>query len=109
MSLSSVRAQPQPSPLSPAGETSSRTAGEIERWLASYLIKNVGLDAASLDRGESFASLGLDSLETEMLLGRLYRKHGGELTRVSVETSAPVGAFTGWTPARTVTQWALTR
>ncbi|AQX14779.1 precorrin-6Y C5,15-methyltransferase [Tessaracoccus lapidicaptus] len=49
------------------------------------------------------------TLETEMLLGRLYREHGGELTRVSVETSAPVGAFTGWTPARTVTQWALSR
>ncbi len=48
------------------------------------------------------------TLETEMLLGRLYREHGGELTRVSVETGAPVGAFTGWTPARTVTQWALT-
>jgi precorrin-6Y C5,15-methyltransferase (decarboxylating) len=49
------------------------------------------------------------TLETEMLLGRLYRVHGGELTRVSVETSAPVGAFTGWTPARAVTQWALRR
>ena len=49
------------------------------------------------------------TLETEMLLGRLYREHGGELTRVSVETSAPVGAFTGWTPARAVTQWSLTR
>ena len=49
------------------------------------------------------------TLETEMLLGRRYQEHGGELTRVSVETSAPVGAFTGWTPARTVTQWALTR
>ncbi len=49
------------------------------------------------------------TLETEMLLGQLYREHGGELTRVSVETSAPVGAFTGWTPARTATQWALTR
>lgn len=49
------------------------------------------------------------TLETEMLLGGLYREHGGELTRVSVETSAPVGAFTGWTPARAVTQWALRR
>lgn len=49
------------------------------------------------------------TLETEMLLGRLYQEHGGELTRVSVETGAPVGTFTGWTPARAVTQWALTR
>jgi precorrin-6Y C5,15-methyltransferase (decarboxylating) len=49
------------------------------------------------------------TLETEILLGRRYQEHGGELTRVSVQTSAPVGTFTGWAPARTVTQWALTR
>jgi precorrin-6Y C5,15-methyltransferase (decarboxylating) len=48
------------------------------------------------------------TLETETLLARLHREHGGELTRISVETTAPVGTFTGWTPARTVTQWALT-
>ncbi|MGN6130156.1 MAG: precorrin-6y C5,15-methyltransferase (decarboxylating) subunit CbiE [Nocardioidaceae bacterium] len=49
------------------------------------------------------------TLETEMLLGRRYQEQGGELTRISVETTAPVGTFTGWTPARTVTQWALRR
>lgn len=49
------------------------------------------------------------TLETEALLGRLYHEHGGELTRISVETSRPVGTFTGWTPARTVTQWELRR
>ena len=49
------------------------------------------------------------TLETETLLARLYQQHGGELTRISVETTAPVGTFTGWTPARAVTQWALTR
>ena len=49
------------------------------------------------------------TLETEQLLGRLYQEHGGELTRISVETTAPVGTFTGWTPARAVTQWALSR
>ena len=48
------------------------------------------------------------TLETEQLLARLYQEHGGELTRISVETTAPVGTFTGWTPARAVTQWALT-
>lgn len=48
------------------------------------------------------------TLETEQLLARLYGAHGGELTRISVETAAPVGTFTGWTPARSVTQWALT-
>lgn len=46
------------------------------------------------------------TLETEQLLARLYAEHGGELTRIAVETAAPVGTFTGWTPARAVTQWA---
>ncbi|WP_244927982.1 precorrin-6y C5,15-methyltransferase (decarboxylating) subunit CbiE [Nocardioides sp. W7] len=49
------------------------------------------------------------TLETEHLLADAYRHHGGELTRIAVETAAPVGTFTGWTPARTVTQWSLTR
>lgn len=49
------------------------------------------------------------TLETEVLLGQLHREHGGELNRISVETTAPVGTFTGWTPARAVTQWALRR
>lgn len=48
------------------------------------------------------------TLETETLLAQLYAEHGGELTRISVAHAAPIGAFTGWTPARTVTQWAVT-
>jgi precorrin-6Y C5,15-methyltransferase (decarboxylating) len=48
------------------------------------------------------------TLETEALLARTYADHGGELTRLSVEHAAPIGGFTGWTPARTVTQWAVT-
>ncbi|MBB6120958.1 precorrin-6y C5,15-methyltransferase (decarboxylating) subunit CbiE [Nocardiopsis algeriensis] len=47
------------------------------------------------------------TLETEQLLADAYRRHGGELTRIAVETTAPIGTFTGWTPARTVTQWFL--
>jgi precorrin-6Y C5,15-methyltransferase (decarboxylating) len=47
------------------------------------------------------------TLETESLLADAYRTHGGELTRLAVETTHPVGAFTGWTPLRTVTQWSL--
>jgi precorrin-6B C5,15-methyltransferase / cobalt-precorrin-6B C5,C15-methyltransferase len=47
------------------------------------------------------------TLQTERILGDAYARHGGELTRVAVETAAPVGSFTGWTPARTVTQWTL--
>lgn len=49
------------------------------------------------------------TLETEALLAQAYREHGGELTRHSVEYAAPLGTFTGWTPARAVTQWAWTR
>ncbi len=47
------------------------------------------------------------TLETEQVLADAFRTHGGELTRIAVETARPVGAFTGWTPARTVTQWSL--
>jgi len=49
------------------------------------------------------------TLETEMLLGRLHQEYGGELSRISVETTAPVGTFTGWAPARAVTQWTCWR
>ncbi len=49
------------------------------------------------------------TLETEQLLAESYRRLGGELTRISVESAAPIGSFTGWTPARSVTQWARTR
>jgi precorrin-6Y C5,15-methyltransferase (decarboxylating) len=49
------------------------------------------------------------TLETETLLATAYADHGGELTRISVETAAPVGTFTGWTPTRTVTQWSWTK
>jgi precorrin-6Y C5,15-methyltransferase (decarboxylating) len=49
------------------------------------------------------------TLETETLLAQAYAARGGELTRISVETAAPIGTFTGWTPARVVTQWAWTK
>ncbi|MGB3303403.1 MAG: precorrin-6Y C5,15-methyltransferase (decarboxylating) subunit CbiT, partial [Gordonia sp. (in: high G+C Gram-positive bacteria)] len=49
------------------------------------------------------------TIETERLLGELHAAHGGELTRLAVEVAAPIGTFTGWTPMRTVTQWAFTR
>jgi precorrin-6B C5,15-methyltransferase / cobalt-precorrin-6B C5,C15-methyltransferase len=49
------------------------------------------------------------TVETEALLAATYGEHGGELTRTHVEHAAPVGSFTGWTPARVVTQWAFTK
>jgi len=47
------------------------------------------------------------TLETESLLAAARAKRGGELTRIQVEYAAPLGSFTGWTPARAVTQWAF--
>jgi precorrin-6Y C5,15-methyltransferase (decarboxylating) len=49
------------------------------------------------------------TLETEQALASAYAREGGELTRLSVEHAAPLGAFTGWTPARTVTLWSWTK
>nr|WP_218849046.1 precorrin-6y C5,15-methyltransferase (decarboxylating) subunit CbiE [Nocardioides perillae] len=48
------------------------------------------------------------TLETESLLAAQRAAHGGELTRVAVETASAIGGFTGWTPARAVVQWAWT-
>lgn len=49
------------------------------------------------------------TVETEAVVAAAYGQHGGELTRIHVEHAAPVGSFTGWTPARAVTQWAFTK
>jgi precorrin-6Y C5,15-methyltransferase (decarboxylating) len=47
--------------------------------------------------------------ETEAVLLDRYRRHGGELVRLSVERAEPLGSFTGWTPARAVSQWSVTK
>lgn len=49
------------------------------------------------------------TVETERLLGERHHQHGGELSRIAVEIAGPIGSYTGWTPARTVTQWAFTQ
>jgi precorrin-6Y C5,15-methyltransferase (decarboxylating) len=49
------------------------------------------------------------TLESEQTLARAYAAHGGELIRVAIEHAAPLGGFTGWTPARTVTQWSAAK
>ncbi|HVV12911.1 precorrin-6y C5,15-methyltransferase (decarboxylating) subunit CbiE [Amycolatopsis sp.] len=46
------------------------------------------------------------TLESEQALANAYAEHGGELVRIAVEHAAPLGGFTGWSPARTVTQWS---
>lgn len=47
--------------------------------------------------------------ETEADLLRHRASYGGELTRLQVTRSAPVGRFTGWRPAMPVTQWVVVK
>lgn len=46
------------------------------------------------------------TLEGEQALTAWHARLGGTLTRLSVERAAPLGTFTTWRPALTVTQWA---
>jgi precorrin-6Y C5,15-methyltransferase (decarboxylating) len=47
------------------------------------------------------------SLEAEAVLLAVYREHGGELRRLSIESAAPLGNMTGWRPALPVMQWRV--
>ncbi|MCU1602972.1 MAG: precorrin-6Y C5,15-methyltransferase (decarboxylating), CbiT subunit [Frankiales bacterium] len=47
--------------------------------------------------------------ESEAVVLAWQAKHGGSLTRLSVQRTAPVGSFTGWKPMTTVTIWSVTR
>lgn len=47
------------------------------------------------------------TLETERILAERHSALGGELTRLHVEHAAPIGSYTGWTPSRAITQWAV--
>lgn len=49
------------------------------------------------------------TVEAERELARAHAELGGELTRLSIEHAAPLGGFTGWVPARTVTQWSVVK
>ncbi len=49
------------------------------------------------------------TLETEMLLGGLYRQHGGSMRRIALSRLEPVGGMQGWRAAMPVTQWAVTK
>ncbi|MFK0243961.1 precorrin-6y C5,15-methyltransferase (decarboxylating) subunit CbiE [Amycolatopsis azurea] len=64
-----------------------------------------GVLDACLATGARIVAHGV-TLESEQALARAYTEHGGELIRVGVEQAAPLGGFTGWTPARAVTQWS---
>ena len=49
------------------------------------------------------------TLETEALLVNWSAKHGGQMLRVELATATPLGRMRGWTPARAVVQWSVTR
>jgi precorrin-6Y C5,15-methyltransferase (decarboxylating) len=49
------------------------------------------------------------TLETERVLHEHFTRYGGELTRLHVETAAPIGSFTGFTPGRAITQWSWSK
>ncbi|MFH9239765.1 precorrin-6y C5,15-methyltransferase (decarboxylating) subunit CbiE [Streptomyces anulatus] len=49
------------------------------------------------------------TLESEALLARRHKAHGGELVRLAVAHAVPVGGFTGWRQAMPVTQWSVTK
>jgi precorrin-6Y C5,15-methyltransferase (decarboxylating) len=68
------------------------------------------LDAclAALPRGGRLVANGV-TVETETALADAHAKLGGTLLRIALERAEPIGGFTGWTPARSVTQWSFTR
>jgi precorrin-6Y C5,15-methyltransferase (decarboxylating) len=68
----------------------------------------VGQCLDALSPGGRLVAHGV-TLETEQLLVSSYHRLGGELTRIAVEHATSLGTRTGWTPLRTVTQWAVSR
>jgi precorrin-6B C5,15-methyltransferase / cobalt-precorrin-6B C5,C15-methyltransferase len=44
--------------------------------------------------------------EAEMIMIDGWKRHGGELSRLSVEHLEPIGRYHGWRPARAVVQWS---
>ena len=98
-SRSCTAAHPPSSPTCPTRTRSSSAAARPSQGCSTTCL-------ARLRPGGRLVVHGV-TLETETLLAELYAEHGGELTRHSVERAAPIGSFTGWTPARAVTMWAL--
>lgn len=47
------------------------------------------------------------TIESEMCLTALHKKHGGQLVKLSVERAEELGSLSGWKPLRPVTQWSL--
>ncbi|MFT8890439.1 MAG: precorrin-6y C5,15-methyltransferase (decarboxylating) subunit CbiE [Acetobacter papayae] len=49
------------------------------------------------------------TLETETLLATWHARAGGSLLRIELAESQPLGRMRGWSPARPVVQWSVTR
>jgi len=47
------------------------------------------------------------TLESEMHLIELHKKHGGDLVRIAVHSAGEMGRFRAWRPAMPVTQWSV--
>jgi precorrin-6Y C5,15-methyltransferase (decarboxylating) len=47
------------------------------------------------------------TLESEAVLLALHKRHGGQLSKISVQRAEPIGRMTGWRPQMPVTQWSL--
>lgn len=49
------------------------------------------------------------TLESQAEVTRLAAQHGGELVKVEIAGTTPVGGFTGWRPAMPVVQWTVVK
>ncbi|AZI59017.1 precorrin-6y C5,15-methyltransferase (decarboxylating) subunit CbiE [Nakamurella antarctica] len=49
------------------------------------------------------------TLETEGVLFQWFTRLGGELIQLAVSRAEAIGTFTGFTPARPITQWSITK
>ncbi|TCJ29431.1 precorrin-6y C5,15-methyltransferase (decarboxylating) subunit CbiE [Nocardioides jejuensis] len=61
---------------------------------------------AALPKGGRFVTNAV-TLESQALVMRLQKEHGGELVKIDVARTTPVGGFTGWRAAMTVVQWSV--
>lgn len=63
---------------------------------------------AALPRGGRFVAHSV-TIDSDALLLDAVGRWGGDLTRIAVETAEPIGRFTGFRPARTVTVWTAVK
>ncbi len=59
-----------------------------------------------LPKGTRLVANGV-TLETETLLATLHAIHGGDLLRIELAQSQPLGTLRGWQPSRPVVQWSV--